>query len=197
MATMSSARTRGLWLLIQLLDATTGSQEKVCSRQKHTLQKGFCPKSKTFGPFQRQAKVLLQCKPVFLPGRPPVLLLDLGSCGRSRDEPLKSPFKRCTLPSGKECDWLTASIRRLLQGPQVTFLLGWPLASDWVRQWYHGLAISVQFRAPLMGNLCPRALPGLAETFKCLQGSLTAPLAHPALSRFLYTHVTPDKRFCF
>lgn len=72
MATMSSARTRGLWLLIQLLDATTGSQEKVFSRQKHTLQKGFCPKSKTFGPFQRQAKVLLQCKPVFLPGRPRV-----------------------------------------------------------------------------------------------------------------------------
>ena len=58
-------------------------------------------------------------------------------------------------------------------------------------------AIPAQRKTLLMGNLCSGASHGLAEALQGLQCGLTAPLAHPAFSHFLYTGVTPRKRFCF
>ena len=101
------SQDQGLWLLIWRLDATTGSQEKVCSRPKHSLhRKAFGLNLKLLAHSRSRPKSSSNASQPPSQAPPPVYCLILGLVE-------EAPIKRRTLPWIKECSWLTASIRGL------------------------------------------------------------------------------------
>lgn len=127
---------------------------------------GCGPKPKPFG-LHCRARALLQRQRLF--PSPPLAYLDLGGGRRSRATPVP--------PEEHAADWVTDSLPQAApsgsSASEPRPLLGWPLASDEVRWWHEGLALSTRGRPPVVGNQWP---PGSARrSHGCSDPTLPSP----------------------